>query len=477
MPQKMDISCTYMKKRRSFGAKCNFTCVGPFINVDINPDPKLRKQFEQVSRAEKETQCSKNMSLHTVNTVLLPTKSCGVNHQVGGWPSDVDPRDEDQVARFKKKIQKDENFVTSIKQLSDLVENFIMENNSVDIYEEYFVNDIFKGKDDSEFKTLSVYRDSCDVKREIRNLSWALDGGKIAAAYMANPAMHFTDSTYNHSYVWDIENCNTPYCILMPDVPVNCVEYSPRDLELLVGGWSNGQIGLWDVRTGGRPQQISPITQCHKEGVSDIKWISSKTGFEFFSGSTDGKLFCWDSRNMCKPVLSMSFDQDDTSDSSNMYSITCIEYDPTLPQRFMLGTEQGMMLSCNRKFKESSEIISGSYDTKMGPVLTIERNMFFPKLFASCSTWGVKVWSEDLTSSPMLNLTSEDGYVTDVSWSNSHASFLFITKSKGCLEVWDILVKNQDPIFLSNLAPPGQLAGQYGIHFGYILEAYILFAS
>ncbi|GIY75290.1 dynein intermediate chain 3, ciliary [Caerostris extrusa] len=77
----------------------------------------------------------------------------------------------------------------------------------------------------------------------------------------------------------------------MPDVPVNCVEYSPRDLELLVGGWSNGQIGLWDVRTGGRPQQISPITQCHKEGVSDIKWISSKTGFEFFSGSTDGKPF------------------------------------------------------------------------------------------------------------------------------------------------------------------------------------------
>ncbi|GIY75288.1 dynein intermediate chain 2, axonemal [Caerostris extrusa] len=168
----MDISCTYMKKRRSFGAKCNFSCVGPFINVDINPDPKLRKQFEQVSRAEKETQCSKiclyircYMILIQVNTVLLPTKSCGVNHHVGGWPSDVDPRDEDQVARFKKKIQKDENFVTSIKQLSDLVENFIMENNSVDIYEEYFVNDIFKGKDDSEFKTLSVYRDSCDVKK------------------------------------------------------------------------------------------------------------------------------------------------------------------------------------------------------------------------------------------------------------------------------------------------------------------------
>ncbi|GFX53225.1 dynein intermediate chain 2, axonemal [Trichonephila clavipes] len=76
-----------------------------------------------------------------------------------GWLApDVDPRDEDQVARFKKKIQKDENFVSSIKLLSDLVENFIMENNSVDIYEEYFADESFKQDQGAEFKTLSVYR-------------------------------------------------------------------------------------------------------------------------------------------------------------------------------------------------------------------------------------------------------------------------------------------------------------------------------
>ncbi|GFR19947.1 dynein intermediate chain 3, ciliary [Trichonephila clavata] len=452
----MDLTYVYNQKRRRFGAKCNFTNVGPYLSVDIEPDPKLKEQFMQVSSADKETQCSQDMSLHTANTVLLPTSVCGVNHQVGGWPPDVDPRDEDQVARFKKKIQKDENFVGSIKVLSDLVENFIMENNSVDIYEEYFADDSFKQDQGAEFKTLSVYRDSCDVKREIRNLSWALDGGKIAAAYRANLSANSIDNLYCHSYVWDIENSNTPYCILMPDAPINCVEYSPRDLELLVGGWSNGQIGLWDVRAGGRPQQLSTITQCHKEGVSDIKWISSKTGFEFFSGSTDGRLFCWDSRNMLKPLQSLYFDQNpESSEFNSKYSITCIEYDPTLPHRFMLGTEQGMMLSCNRKFKDQSEIISGTYNTRMGPVLTIQRNSFFPKLFASCSTWGVKVWSEDLTSSPMLNLTSTDGYVTDVAWSNSHASFLFITKSKGNLELWDVLVKTQDPIFSFKLESDG----------------------
>ncbi|GFR19951.1 dynein intermediate chain 2, axonemal [Trichonephila clavata] len=414
----MDLTYVYNQKRRRFGAKCNFTNVGPYLSVDIEPDPKLKEQFMQVSSADKETQCSQDMSLHTANTVLLPTSVCGVNHQVGGWPPDVDPRDEDQVARFKKKIQKDENFVGSIKVLSDLVENFIMENNSVDIYEEYFADDSFKQDQGAEFKTLSVYRDSCDVKREIRNLSWALDGGKIAAAYRANLSANSIDNLYCHSYVWD--------------------------------------IGLWDVRAGGRPQQLSTITQCHKEGVSDIKWISSKTGFEFFSGSTDGRLFCWDSRNMLKPLQSLYFDQNpESSEFNSKYSITCIEYDPTLPHRFMLGTEQGMMLSCNRKFKDQSEIISGTYNTRMGPVLTIQRNSFFPKLFASCSTWGVKVWSEDLTSSPMLNLTSTDGYVTDVAWSNSHASFLFITKSKGNLELWDVLVKTQDPIFSFKLESDG----------------------
>lgn len=43
-----------------------------------------------------------------------------MNHIMGGWPGDVDPRDEDQVARFKKKIQKDESFINAIKKLGSV---------------------------------------------------------------------------------------------------------------------------------------------------------------------------------------------------------------------------------------------------------------------------------------------------------------------------------------------------------------------
>lgn len=49
-------------------------------------------------------------------------------------------------------------------------------------------------------------------------------------------------------------------------------------------------LGLWDVRAGGHTQQITPLSQSHKESVTDLKWISSKTGLEFYSCSTDGKV-------------------------------------------------------------------------------------------------------------------------------------------------------------------------------------------
>ncbi|KAG8175047.1 hypothetical protein JTE90_026026 [Oedothorax gibbosus] len=50
---------------------------------------------------------------------------------------------------------------------------------------------------------------------------------------------------------------------------------------------------------------------------------------------------------------------------------------------------------------------------------------------------------------------SKDGYVTDVAWSNTNAPFLFVTKTTGCLELWDVLVKNQDPILSFKLESDG----------------------
>lgn len=41
----------------------------------------------------------------------------GVNHVEGGWPKDVNPLELEQTIRFRKKVEKDENYINAITQL------------------------------------------------------------------------------------------------------------------------------------------------------------------------------------------------------------------------------------------------------------------------------------------------------------------------------------------------------------------------
>ena len=131
-----------------------------------------------------------------MNTEVKVTQSTGVNHLEGGWPKEINPAELEQVSmfnlsgfngkqtrlitfsiliwlfspaftlywhfiefilkiniknfrchliecafqvtRFKKKIEKDENYVGTITNLARIVEDIVRQNNAVDIYEEYF---------------------------------------------------------------------------------------------------------------------------------------------------------------------------------------------------------------------------------------------------------------------------------------------------------------------------------------------------
>ena len=84
-------------------------------------------------------------------------------------------------------------------------------------------------------------------------------------------------------------------------------EYSPKENSLLAGGCYNGQVCYWDDRsvwvtfppsshnhhtdrTGGKPVGEIPLSAAHREPVFKTMWISSKTGSEFFTASSDGKV-------------------------------------------------------------------------------------------------------------------------------------------------------------------------------------------
>lgn len=44
----------------------------------------------------------------------------GVNHIEGGWPKDVNPQELEQTIRFRKKVEKDENYINAIMQLGSV---------------------------------------------------------------------------------------------------------------------------------------------------------------------------------------------------------------------------------------------------------------------------------------------------------------------------------------------------------------------
>lgn len=43
-----------------------------------------------------------------------------------------------QVIRFRKKVEKDEDYIRTVVRLGGVVESLIKQNNAIDIYEEYF---------------------------------------------------------------------------------------------------------------------------------------------------------------------------------------------------------------------------------------------------------------------------------------------------------------------------------------------------
>ena len=74
-------------------------------------------------------------------------------------------------------------------------------------------------------------------------------------------------------------------------------------------------------------------------------------------------------------------------------------FPPTQPTKFMVGTEQGTIISCNRKAKTPPEKIVAIYKEHIGPVYSLQRNPFFPKNFLTVGDWTarVRIWNRSIT--------------------------------------------------------------------------------
>lgn len=68
----------------------------------------------------------------------------------------------------------------------------------------------------------------------------------------------------------------------------------------------------------------------------------------------------WDTRKLNEPLESLLIDPIKSDDQvvSRSYGVTVLEYETTMPTKFMCGTDVGMVFVCNRKGKTPIEKIN-----------------------------------------------------------------------------------------------------------------------
>ncbi|KAK5639983.1 hypothetical protein RI129_010794 [Pyrocoelia pectoralis] len=427
----MDLQFVYQKKRSEFGRQCLFSDKGPDL-IDNYPSNKehlpnfiLRDPFTQG------TQCSTIQSEHDLNTTRAHFINYGINHSEGGWPKDVSKDEEEQVKRYRRKVEKEDAYNPTVMSLSKSMEYFVLQNNSINIYQQYFTDmKALPMVEPSSIRTVNVYHDQCTTKRPVNRISWSPDGGtKLAVTHCCLEFQKPTTPSTSYSYLWDVENPNTPLLTFTPiETPMVCIEYHSKDVNTLISGHISGKVDVWDARKGNDPVNKSTTDVSHREPVRSVLWINSKSGLEFFSTSTDGQVKWWDTRKLNQPLETLILSAPGQVIEKAM-SACSLEYEPSIPTKFMVGTEKG----------SPGEKMATRYAAHLGPVLAIQRNSGYQKNFLSVGDWTIKIWSEDCRESAIMWTPSHSAYLSDGSWSPTRMSVFYTTRSDGVLDVWDVL--------------------------------------
>ncbi|XP_055377492.1 dynein axonemal intermediate chain 2 [Condylostylus longicornis] len=439
----------FKRERRNFGRYHTFVDHDEVVFSEPS-NRELFRQFIPKNPVDITTQHTSQMAISEANTDCVTYKNCGVFHNEGGWPKDINMQDPEQTVRYKRKIEKDENYIQQILALTKPMEHYIFQNNAVNIYENYF-EDMEPAPllEPCQSRTVNVYRDPNPIKVPVTHLSWSPDGGvKLAISHCDMTFQGDRTGQLSNSYIWEVENPNQPLLTLEPKSQCVCLEYNQKDPTSLVSGMYSGQVAAWDTRSGKYPVMITENEVCHREAVNSVLWINSKSGTEFFSGSSDGQVIWWDTRKLNEPLDRLLMDpmKTDEQDLSRSYGVSVLEYETTIPTRFMVGTEMGMLFACNRKGKTPTEKISSRMPCQLGPVYAIMRNPAFVKNFLTVGDWTARIWSEDCKESAIIWTKNHDSILTDGGWSYTKVSLFFVTRMDGVLDAWDILQQLNEPI-------------------------------
>lgn len=448
----MDINYLYTKLRRNFGRQYIPADDGPKLLNDQKPDKSFAEKYIYKNPISRGTQFSNVMSENHANTYRIDFADHGMNHSEGGWPKEVDTTDEEAILRFRKKIERLDNYINAMKNLTVPMEHAILQNNAVNIYEQYFVGaHSALSVDKATCRIQNTFRYTEETKRPVTHCSWSPSSTEFVLSH-CNTTFQApgADQAYG-SYIWDVENSNTPLLSLQSNKsPTVTLEYNPRDNQWLAAGLLNGQVAHFDCRKGSDAIGFSVLESSHRDPIHSLIWINSKSGMEFFTASSDGAIKWWDSRKLDHPtdIIILDLNKGDKPNMARALPASCLEYEASIPVKYMVGTENGYIISGNRKGTNQQERLPWMMKAHSGPIYSIHRNQAFNKNVLVVGDWSAKIFSEDCKESAIMWSNQHRVKTTAGEWSAGRASVFFLTREDGVLDLYDIL-QEQKSAFLS----------------------------
>lgn len=94
-----------------------------------------------------------------------------------------------------------------------------------------------------------------------------------------------------------------------------------------------------------------------------------------------------------------------------------LDYDFGNPTKFLIGCENGVTISGNRKGKSALEKMVGRYSGHLGPVHAVSRNLAYSKNFLTVGDWTARVWAEDCKESDLIWTFFHTALLTYGAWS------------------------------------------------------------
>lgn len=444
------ITYSYIKKRRDFGAQPMY-CEVPSHMVDsIEPNLALQKLYGLRNPVHELSQATLMQSECYINTPGKIFKDALVDHSEGGWPKEVNCQDEEHTARFRRRVERDDNYIDAILNLYPSFAHFISQNNGIDFYEMYYTtmpreNPVEK----NVIRIKNVIPDK--YQRPISCIDWTLeDNPKLVVAYCDRefPALR-PKNKRKTCYFWDIENSDNPVQSFVPPSALWQVACTPAHPAIVLGGLDDGRCCAFDVRVQEEPVQICPVHLAHREPINSLLFLASRLNNEFFTGSSDGSVRFWDVRNLSEPteilVMAVRLGIGQEANMTNSQAVSCLQYERQIPTKFLCGTDTGLVINVNRKGKTPSEIFSVIMDTQVGQVKTLQRCPSTTKIFLSCGDWSINLWSDDVRTQPILTGTKQRYVTNDIAWSPTRVSSYMAVSNDGMFRYYDLLRSFKEP--------------------------------